>query len=88
MRIKMYSDNFQKESKVGTYQKMWTYMSQNPDAFVKSSAEGVTRVKKGGFAYLLESTTNEYVRERDCELIQIGGLLDNKGYGLGTPTGI
>ncbi len=65
---------------------MWQFMSQNPDTFVKSSSEGVSRVKKGGFAYLLESTTNEFVRERDCELIQIGGLLDNKGYGLGTPS--
>ena len=65
---------------------MWQFISNNPDVFVKNSNEGVLRVKKGGFAYLLESTTNEYVRERDCELIQIGGLLDNKGYGLGTPS--
>jgi hypothetical protein len=36
---------------------------------------------------LIESVTNEYMRERDCDLIQIGGLLDSKGYGIGTPTG-
>jgi len=62
-------------------------MSTNPDVFVKSTDEGITRIKKGGYAYLLESTTNEYMRQRDCELIQIGGLLDTKGYGIGTPTG-
>jgi hypothetical protein len=59
----------------------------NPDVLVKSAKEGVERVKKGGYAYILESTSNEYVRERDCDLIQIGGLLDNKGYGFGTPSG-
>jgi hypothetical protein len=68
-----------KESKIQTYQRMWSFMSTNPDVFVKSTNEGINRVKKGGYAYLLESTTNEYNRQRDCELIQIGGLLDTKG---------
>ena len=54
-------------------------MTQNPDVFVKSADEGVAKVKNGGFAYLLESTTNDYLRSKDCELIQIGGLLDDKG---------
>ncbi len=62
-------------------------MSGNPDVFVKSTEEGIERVKKGGYAYLVESTTNEYVRQRDCELMQVGGLIDTKGYGIGTPTG-
>lgn len=53
-------------------------MTQNPDVFVKSADEGVAKVKNGGFAYLLESTTNDYLRSKDCELIQIGGLLDDK----------
>jgi ionotropic glutamate receptor len=35
----------------------------------------------------MESTSNEYIRQRDCELMQIGGLLDTKGYGIGTPAG-
>ena len=62
-------------------------MSSNPDVFVKSTEEGISRIKKGGYAYLVESTTNEYIRQRDCELMQVGGLLDTKGYGIGTPTG-
>ena len=61
---------------------MWNYISVNPDYFVNSAKEGLERVKKGGFAYLLESTTNDYLRSQDCELIQIGGLLDDKGYGI------
>ncbi len=49
--------------------------------------EGISRIKKGGYAYLVESITNEYARARDCDLMQVGGLLDTKGYGIGTPTG-
>ena len=33
----------------------------------------------------MESTIVEYVVERRCELTQIGGLLDSKGYGIGLP---
>jgi hypothetical protein len=64
---------------------MWKFMTNNPSVFVNSTDEGIKRVKSGGFAYLLESTTNEYVRERNCEGMQIGGLLDSKGYGIATP---
>ncbi|OTF83815.1 hypothetical protein BLA29_013825, partial [Euroglyphus maynei] len=32
----------------------------------------------------MESASIEYVIERDCNLTQIGGLLDNKGYGIAT----
>jgi len=48
-------------------------MINNPEVFVNSAEEGVAKVKKGGFAYILESTTNDYLRSKDCELIQIGG---------------
>lgn len=30
---------------------------------------------------------NEYYRQRNCNLTQIGGLLDTKGYGIGMPLG-
>lgn len=30
----------------------------------------------------MESTSIEYVTERNCELTQIGGMLDSKGYGI------
>ena len=30
----------------------------------------------------MESATLEYKLERNCDLIQIGNLLDNKGYGI------
>ena len=36
----------------------------------------------GNYAFLMESTMNEYIRQMDCELMQIGGLLDAKGKNL------
>ena len=62
-------------------------MSSNPDNFVKSTDEGIERIRQGNYAYLVESTTNEYMKQRDCDLMQIGGLLDTKGYGIATPSG-
>jgi hypothetical protein len=35
----------------------------------------------------MESTTIEYVIERECDTTQIGGLLDSKGYGIALPPG-
>lgn len=49
--------------------------------------EGVERVVKGkgNYAFLMESTSIEYVIERNCELTQVGGMLDSKGYGIAMP---
>lgn len=77
-----------KDSRIETYQKMWRYMeSKKPSVFVATYEEGIKRVKEGNFAFLMESTTLDYVVQRDCNLTQIGGLLDSKGYGIGTPKG-
>lgn len=67
---------------------MWNFMhSKQPSVFVKSTEEGIARVLNSNYAYLLESTMNEYYRQRNCNLTQIGGLLDTKGYGIGMPVG-
>lgn len=69
------------------YERMWNFMNSDQSNFVQSTEEGIDKIKKSNYAYLVESITNEYVRQRDCELMQVGGLLDTKGYGIGTPTG-
>ena len=38
--------------------------------------------KENDYAFLMESSSIEYVIERNCEVTQIGGLLDDKGYGI------
>lgn len=58
-----------------------------PSMFVKTYEEGITRVLYGDYAFLMESTMIDYAVQRDCNLTQIGGLLDSKGYGIATPKG-
>ena len=66
------------------YQKMWRYMESNNEAaatgptFVSSYEEGVRRVLDGDFAFLCESTMLDYLLQRNCNLTQVGDLLDNK----------
>ncbi|XP_059930867.1 glutamate receptor ionotropic, kainate 4 [Gadus macrocephalus] len=79
---------FFQNSRYQTYQRMWNFMhSKQPSVFVKSTEEGIARVLNSNYAFLLESTMNEYYRQRNCNLTQIGGLLDTKGYGIGMPPG-
>ncbi|CAG2111408.1 unnamed protein product [Medioppia subpectinata] len=64
---------------------MWSFMEKNPSVFVSEYSEGMKRVLEGDYAFLMESTMLDYMVQRDCNLTQIGGLLDNKGYGIATP---
>ncbi|KAK7053103.1 hypothetical protein SK128_020197 [Halocaridina rubra] len=82
--------NFFKDSNLEIYQRMWTFMeTHTPPVFVDSNAAGVERVKtdNGLYAYFMESTSIEYVTERECSLTQVGGLLDSKSYGIALPRG-
>lgn len=54
---------------------------------VKNVEEGIQRVLTSDYAFLMESTTIEFVTQRNCNLTQIGGLIDSKAYGVGTPMG-
>uniref|UniRef100_A0A4W4DUY4 Glutamate receptor n=1 Tax=Electrophorus electricus TaxID=8005 RepID=A0A4W4DUY4_ELEEL len=82
---------FFRRSKIAVYEKMWSYMrSAEPSVFTKTTAEGVARVRKskGKYAFLLESTMNEYTEQRKpCDTMKVGGNLDSKGYGIATPKG-
>ena len=78
-------------SKITVYEKMWSFMSTyEPSVFVKTTEEGVQKVRnsKGRYAFLLESTMNEYYNQRKpCNTMKVGGDLDSKGYGIATPIG-
>ncbi|KAL9824926.1 glutamate receptor ionotropic, kainate 3-like [Geothlypis trichas] len=75
---------FFKKSKISTFEKMWAFMSSKPTALVKNNEEGIQRTLTADYALLMESTTIEYITQRNCNLTQIGGLIDTKGYGIGT----
>ncbi|CAF4962021.1 unnamed protein product [Rotaria sp. Silwood1] len=82
---------FFNKSTLTTFKRMWNFMQQNKDdVFVTSNREGIQKVRdsKGKFAFLLESTLNEYVNERSpCDTMRIGENIDAKGYGIATPLG-
>ena len=63
--------------------------SAKPRVYTGGNQEGMDRVLKedGGYAFFMEEAALKYYMARKCELTQIGGLLDNKGYGIGLPLG-
>ena len=57
----------------------------NKNVFVKTNQEGAKMVResKGKYAFLLESSVNEYLNEKSpCDTIKVGQNLDSKGYGI------
>ncbi|XP_058801348.1 glutamate receptor ionotropic, kainate 2-like isoform X2 [Phymastichus coffea] len=79
---------FFRDSMIETYKKMWRFMeNKKPSVFVPTYEEGIKRVLQGNYAFLMESTMLDYIVQRDCNLTQIGGQLDSKGYGIATPMG-
>jgi len=55
------------------------------DLLIKSTTAGINKIKEDNFALICESKLIEYMVDRDCELIQVGGLLDDKFYGIPLP---
>ncbi|KAH9403437.1 hypothetical protein TYRP_015327 [Tyrophagus putrescentiae] len=58
----------------------------NNEVYIDDFEKATDRVRKGGYAYLAESSTIEYKKERVCDVYQVGNWLDNKGYGIATPS--
>ncbi|XP_076446346.1 glutamate receptor-like [Babylonia areolata] len=83
--------SFFMNSKVQIYQRMWAYMtSATPSVFVKRIEEGIQRVRtsNGKYAFLLESTTNDYYNQRKpCDTMMVGQNLNSNGFGIATPIG-
>ncbi|XP_061164306.1 glutamate receptor 2-like [Saccostrea echinata] len=75
-------------SKVPTFRKMGQFMKYNDQYNVKTVSEGIKRVRdsKGKYAFLLESTSNEYANSREpCDTMKVGRNLNSKGFGIATP---
>jgi len=63
-------------------------MKSTPGMLVRTVDDGVQKVRssKGKYAFLLESTMNEYYNQRKpCNTMMVGDNLDSKGYGIATP---
>nr|AWJ68203.1 putative ionotropic glutamate receptor kainate-like 6 [Hirudo verbana] len=84
------TQTFFRTSKIQVYEKMWNFMSSRPSVFVKKTEEGIARVRnlKGKYAFLVESTMNDYANQRKpCNTMKVGDNLDSKGYGVATYLG-
>ncbi|NP_001191540.1 glutamate receptor subunit protein GluR2 precursor [Aplysia californica] len=85
------TEDFFSQSNVSVYEKMWNFMKNTePSVFVKTTQEGIERVRnsKGKYAFLLDSSFNEYHNQRKpCNTMKVGRNLDVKGYGIATPLG-
>jgi len=71
---------------------MWRAMSSwYPSVLVQTVKDGVVKVRssKGSYAFLLESTMNEYYNQKKpCNTMKVGENLDSKGYGVATRLGM
>jgi len=79
---------FFKGSTIPTYQKINAFMeSAKPSVYTSGNSAGIERVRKedGLYAFFMEAAAIEYHVERKCDLKQLGGLLDSKGYGIALP---
>ncbi|XP_039248467.2 glutamate receptor 3-like [Styela clava] len=83
--------SFFKNTPIALYEKMWNYMkNKEPSVFVKNNKEGIDRVRNsdGKYAFLMESTQNDYMAQRKpCNTMKVGSNIDNKGYGIALPKG-
>ncbi|KAK1127291.1 hypothetical protein K0M31_003835 [Melipona bicolor] len=74
---------FFEDSNYSTYKEMYQYMKENEaDVLPPDNDIGLTKVLREDYAFLMESSSIEYIIERYCNVTQIGGLLDAKGYGI------
>ncbi|PSN42074.1 hypothetical protein C0J52_16393 [Blattella germanica] len=75
--------NFFRDSTDEMYRKMYQYMMDNQaDVLTSSNEEGLEWVKTKNYAFFMESTSIQYITERDCDVAQVGDELDSKGYGI------
>lgn len=84
------SMEFFRRSKITVHKQMWEFMNIRKNVFVDSYKEGIRRVResKGKYAFLIESTHNNYINEQlPCDTLKVGRNLDAKGYGVATPRG-
>ncbi|CAH0720017.1 unnamed protein product, partial [Brenthis ino] len=68
------------------YQTLYNNMV-NKKWLVKENNDGVARAENSTYAFFMESASIEYYKERHCDLLQVGGLLDSKSYGIGMKKG-
>lgn len=70
------------ESRLPAHRAMWERMAADPSVFVKTNSEGLDKVKKEDYAFLMESSSLEYLVAKECDLTPVGAVLGSNGYGI------
>lgn len=80
---------FFEHTKIEPFTKMWAQMSEvTPDSMVRSTEEGIARVKHDGeYAFLWDDTVASYIASVDCDVTEIGPRFDSKGLGIAVAPG-
>lgn len=78
---------FFKSSSDEKYQIIGRYLEANKAEMPTDNDIGIALAQKGKYAFLMESSTIEYTTQRNCEVVQIGDKLDEKGYGIAMKKG-
>ncbi|KAK5650421.1 hypothetical protein RI129_001450 [Pyrocoelia pectoralis] len=74
--------NFFKDSNYSVYPQIEKYLYNHPEDMMTTNDDGVRKAELENYAFFMESTSIEYSIERHCNLTQVGGALDEKGYGI------
>lgn len=65
------------------YKPLYDFMMTHEGMLTETNEEGLSKVKEGGYAFFMESSSIQYYTERTCNLTKVGELLDDKSYGIG-----
>lgn len=57
-------------------------MNHADEVLMGKNEDGLRKVQQENYAFLMESSSIEYIKQRECNVTQIGGLLDAKSYGI------
>ncbi|KAL7026698.1 hypothetical protein ACKWTF_005131 [Chironomus riparius] len=79
--------SFFRDSENEMYKEMYSYMISDENLMMDSNDAGRDRAKIEKYAFLMESSTIEYIEQRHCEVAQVGDKLDQKGYGIAMKKG-
>ncbi|XP_032677549.1 glutamate receptor ionotropic, kainate 2-like isoform X2 [Odontomachus brunneus] len=75
--------SFFKDASHEPYEIMYNYMMNHADEVLMGKNEdGLRKVQQENYAFLMESSSIEYIKQRECNVTQVGGLLDAKSYGI------
>ncbi|ELU09885.1 hypothetical protein CAPTEDRAFT_128327 [Capitella teleta] len=78
-----------RKSNSSLYHDIWLNMRSFDSAvFTSSNEEGVSKVRRGGYAYLLPHTIGHYIsQQQPCDLVAVGRFLMNENFALAVQKG-